>query len=73
MAKKDLVNAVKRTTKLLKSKGIDLNSSTIDASLERYDDFYKEWRKKISRPVYAKEYVEEEKKQIEMERSESVV
>ena len=68
MAKKDLVNAVKRTTKLLKSKGIDLNSSTIDASLERYDDFYKEWRKKISRPVYAKEYVEEEKKQIEMER-----
>jgi hypothetical protein len=60
--------AVRKTLELLESRDIDLNSSDIDTSTAKYEDFYKEWRKRTSRPKYSNEYLEEEKKQIAIER-----
>lgn len=64
----DMKEAVRKTIELLESKGIDLNSSVIDTSTTKYETFYKEWRKRISRPKYSSEYIEGEKKQAAIER-----
>ena len=68
MAKKDIKLLVKKTIELLESKGLDLNPSSIDTTTADYEKFYREWRKKSSRPKYVSEYLDEEKKQIERER-----